>query len=161
MFRTYEGWKIDDPTTIYMMSICKFSSLAFSYEDGAKKEEEFKSEHHKEYRVIEQPSLLEVLSFGYCQTRLFMVEYGFGHRSTGVGAFGSKACLPARAAEDQRRISRGREENRDRFRFHNEFLPINSGISGSFSLRRMLFCRRVSASCLPISVSFKYSRVCG
>ena len=65
MFRKDQSWKIDDPTTIYMMSICKFSSLAFSYEDGAKKEEEFKNEHHKEYRVIEQPSLLEVLSFVY------------------------------------------------------------------------------------------------
>lgn len=65
MFRTYEGWKIDDPTTIYMMSICKFSSLAFSYEDGEKNERDFKNQHHKEYRVINQPSLLEVLSFVY------------------------------------------------------------------------------------------------
>ena len=65
MFRTYQGWKIDDPTTIYMMSICKFSSLAFSYEDGEKKEEDLKNEHHKEYRVVEMPSLLEVLSFVY------------------------------------------------------------------------------------------------
>ena len=37
MFREDQSWKIDDPTTIYMMSICKYSSLAFSYEDGAKK----------------------------------------------------------------------------------------------------------------------------
>lgn len=65
MFREFSGWKIDDPTTIYMMSICKFSSLAFSYEDGEKKENEFKNNHHKEYRVIEQPTLLEVLSFVY------------------------------------------------------------------------------------------------
>lgn len=65
MFRTYQGWKIDDPTTIYMMSICKFSSLAFSYEDGDKKEEEFKNNHHREYRIKERPSLLEVLSFVY------------------------------------------------------------------------------------------------
>ena len=65
MFRTYKGWKIDDPTTIYMMSICKFSSLAFSYEDGGKKDEELKNNHHKEYRVYEKPTLLEVLSFVY------------------------------------------------------------------------------------------------
>ena len=65
MFRTYEGWKIDDPTTIYMMSICKFSSLAFSYEDGIKDEKDFKNQHHKEYRIINQPTLLEVLSFVY------------------------------------------------------------------------------------------------
>ena len=64
MFRP-ESWKVDDPTTIYMMSICKFSSLAFSYEDGMKKEEEIKGPHHREYRVVEQPSLLEVLSFIY------------------------------------------------------------------------------------------------
>ena len=65
MFREYEGWKIDDPTTIYMMSICKYSSLAFSYEDGGKKEDEIKNSHHKEYRVFEKPTLLEVLSFIY------------------------------------------------------------------------------------------------
>ena len=65
MFREFEGWKIDDPTTIYMMSICKFSSLAFSYEDGEKDEKDFKNSHHKEYRVINQPTLLEVLSFVY------------------------------------------------------------------------------------------------
>ena len=65
MFRTFEGWKIDDPTTIYMMSICKFSSLAFSYEDGEKKDEEFKNSHHREYKVVEMPNLLEVLSFVY------------------------------------------------------------------------------------------------
>ena len=65
MFRTDKSWKVDDPTTIYMMSICKFSSLAFSYEDGMKKDEEMKNRHHREYRVYEKPSLLEVLSFIY------------------------------------------------------------------------------------------------
>ena len=65
MFQGERSWKVDDPTTIYMMSICKFSSLAFSYEDGAKKDEEMKSNHHKEYRVYDKPSFLEVLSFIY------------------------------------------------------------------------------------------------
>ena len=65
MFIDYGGWSIDDPTTIYMMSICKFSSLAFSYEDGGKDESELKNNHHKEYRIIEKPTLLEVLSFIY------------------------------------------------------------------------------------------------
>ena len=64
-FVEYGEWRIDDPTTIYMMSICKFSSLAFSYEDGGKDINELKNNHHKEYRVIEKPSLLEVLSFIY------------------------------------------------------------------------------------------------
>ena len=63
LFYYYGRWDIDDPTTIYMMSICKFSSLAFSYEDGEKKE--FKNQHHKEYRIIEKPTFLEVLSFIY------------------------------------------------------------------------------------------------
>ncbi len=40
----YSGWDIDY-TTIYMMTICKFSQLAFSYEDGEKKDEDIKSEH--------------------------------------------------------------------------------------------------------------------
>ena len=65
MFRTDKSWKVDDPTTIYMMSICKFSSLAFSYEDGMKKDEEIINSHHREYRVYEKPSLLEVLSYIY------------------------------------------------------------------------------------------------
>ena len=65
MFREDKSWKIDDPTTIYMMSICKFSSLAFSYEDGMKKDEEMKNRHHREYRIYDKPSLLEVLSFVY------------------------------------------------------------------------------------------------
>ena len=65
MFEDYGGWKIDDPTTIYMMSICKFSSLAFSYEDGGKDIKDLKNNHHKEYRVVNKPTLLEVLSFIY------------------------------------------------------------------------------------------------
>jgi len=65
LFDDFGGWTIDDPTTIYMMSICKFSSLAFSYEDGGKDESQLKNNHHKEYRIIEKPSLLEILSFIY------------------------------------------------------------------------------------------------
>ena len=65
MFRTDQSWKIDDPTTIYMMSICKFSSLAFSYEDGIKTDKELKGPHHREYRIYETPTLLDVLSFVY------------------------------------------------------------------------------------------------
>ena len=65
MFTDYGGWTIDDPTTIYMMTICKFSSLAFSYEDGAKDDKDFKNEHHKEYKIVEKPSLLETFSYVY------------------------------------------------------------------------------------------------
>ena len=65
IFVDYGGWTIDDPTTIYMMSICKFSSLAFSYEDGEKDLSTMKNAHHREYRIVEQPTLLEVLSYIY------------------------------------------------------------------------------------------------
>ena len=47
------------------MSICKFSSLAFSYEDGSKELKDMKNAHHREYRIVEKPTLLEVLSFIY------------------------------------------------------------------------------------------------
>jgi lysophospholipid acyltransferase len=78
LFDDFVGWTIDDPTTIYMMSICKFSSLAFSYEDGGKDESQLKNNHHKEYRIIEKPSLLEVLSFVYFYPTAIMgpsIEY--------------------------------------------------------------------------------------
>ena len=59
----YGEWTADDPTIIYMMTISKFSSLAFSYEDGAKKE--IINKHHDEYKIIEKPSFLEVMSYIY------------------------------------------------------------------------------------------------
>jgi hypothetical protein len=65
MIYDYGGWTIDDVTTIYMMTICKFSSLAFSYEDGGKPISDLKNSHHKEYRLENKPSFLEVLSFVY------------------------------------------------------------------------------------------------
>jgi lysophospholipid acyltransferase len=46
MITDFGGWQLD-VTTIYMMSICKFSSLAFSYEDGGKSDSEIKSNYHK------------------------------------------------------------------------------------------------------------------
>jgi hypothetical protein len=33
--------------TLYMMSICKFSSICFAYEDGAKEDSEIKNSYHK------------------------------------------------------------------------------------------------------------------
>jgi lysophospholipid acyltransferase len=44
MLTDYGGWNID-VTTIYMMSVCKFSMVAFSYEDGEKDDEVIKSSH--------------------------------------------------------------------------------------------------------------------
>ena len=65
MFFEYGEWSVDDPTIIYMMSIAKFSSLAFSYEDGEIDPKLLKNNHHREYRIEEKPTLLEVLSFIY------------------------------------------------------------------------------------------------
>lgn len=59
----YGEWAIDDTTTIYMMSLCKFSSFAFSYDDGKKEDKDFKSEHHKSYKIKEMPSILEFFSY--------------------------------------------------------------------------------------------------
>ena len=42
--QTKGGWSIEI-SVIYMMNICKFSSLAFSYDDGGKKD----SEHYSQY----------------------------------------------------------------------------------------------------------------
>ena len=46
MLNDWGGWKLDS-TTIYMLSICKFSNLAFSYEDGGKSDGELKSSYHR------------------------------------------------------------------------------------------------------------------
>ena len=46
MMNTYGGWSIDIDS-LYMLSICKFSSIAFSYEDGIKSDEELKSNYLK------------------------------------------------------------------------------------------------------------------
>jgi hypothetical protein len=42
----YDGWRIEIDA-LYMMSICKFSSIAFSYEDGGKDDSELKSSYHR------------------------------------------------------------------------------------------------------------------
>jgi lysophospholipid acyltransferase len=44
MIVDYGGWRID-VSTIYMMSICKFSAIAFSYEDGTVKDQDLKDEY--------------------------------------------------------------------------------------------------------------------
>jgi hypothetical protein len=46
MFLKYGEWKLGIET-LYMMSICKFSSVAFNYEDGGKDEKEVKSSYHQ------------------------------------------------------------------------------------------------------------------
>ncbi len=46
MLKDWGGWELDS-TTIYMMSICKFSAIAFSYEDGGKPDSEIKNSYHR------------------------------------------------------------------------------------------------------------------
>jgi hypothetical protein len=46
MVNNYGQWGLE-VNSLYMMSICKFSSVAFAYEDGGKKEEDLKSSYHK------------------------------------------------------------------------------------------------------------------
>ena len=65
MIYMYGQWSADDPTSIYMMSICKYSSMAFSYEDGAKEDKDLKNSHWKQYKLKEKPTLLETLSFAF------------------------------------------------------------------------------------------------
>ena len=65
MFFDFGGWAIDDISTIYMVNVAKYSSFAFSYEDGGKDPKEIRSEHLKKERIVEMPSLLEFASFIY------------------------------------------------------------------------------------------------
>ena len=46
MLDDYAKWKIGIES-LYMMSICKFSSIAFNYEDGASEESEIKNSYHR------------------------------------------------------------------------------------------------------------------
>jgi hypothetical protein len=46
MLTNYGGWRIEIDA-LYMMSICKFSSIAFSYEDGGKDPSEILSSYHR------------------------------------------------------------------------------------------------------------------
>ncbi len=47
MIDDYGGWTLG-VETLYMMSICKFSTIAFNYEDGGKDEKDIKSSYHRE-----------------------------------------------------------------------------------------------------------------
>ena len=61
----YGQWSADDTTSIYMMNICKYSSLAFAYEDGAKDDKELKNKHSIQYKIKNPPTFLEMMSFTY------------------------------------------------------------------------------------------------
>ena len=65
MIEDYGGWAIDDITTIYMMSVSKYSSFAFSYDDGKKELKDIVNEHHRTYRIKNMPTFLEYASYIY------------------------------------------------------------------------------------------------
>jgi len=46
MIHYYGSWTLG-VEALYMMSICKFSSIAFNYEDGGKEESDIKSSYHR------------------------------------------------------------------------------------------------------------------
>jgi hypothetical protein len=46
MLSDYAKWDIGIDA-LYMMSICKFSSVAFNYEDGAQEESQIKNSYHR------------------------------------------------------------------------------------------------------------------
>lgn len=58
----YGRWSMD-VSGIYMMLIAKFSSLAFSYEDGEKDEKELTNDYMKSKKIIERPTFLEMFSY--------------------------------------------------------------------------------------------------
>ncbi|MCQ2816817.1 MAG: hypothetical protein MJ252_06085 [archaeon] len=59
-------WKISYPDTVYMLTMLKFTSMAFSYADGGEEQEKkLVNLHHKVMRIKELPSFTEVLSFVY------------------------------------------------------------------------------------------------
>lgn len=65
MITNYEKWDIRDPTGIYMLSMCKFSFFAFSYEDGEKEDKDIYNPHHRSHKIVNLPSFFEYLSYIY------------------------------------------------------------------------------------------------
>ena len=65
MIFDFGGWAIDDISTIFMINVAKYSSFAFSYDDGGKDPKEIRSAHLKKERIVEMPTLLEFASYIY------------------------------------------------------------------------------------------------
>ena len=61
----YGRWDIRDPTSIYMMTVCKFCSFTFSYEDGDKEDKDIYNSTHRKNKIKELPSFIEFLSYIY------------------------------------------------------------------------------------------------
>ena len=59
----YGIWTADDITSLFMVTIPKYSSMAFSYEDGDKDDKDLKNNHWKNYKIKDMPTLLETLSY--------------------------------------------------------------------------------------------------
>jgi hypothetical protein len=57
----YGSWRID-VATVFMMFVCKYSSFAFAYQDGATPIEQLSKEQRLN-RVVELPSFYEYMAF--------------------------------------------------------------------------------------------------
>ena len=47
MYTNFSGWGVDT-SMIYMMCVCKFTTIAFCYEDGGKEEQDIKNKYHRD-----------------------------------------------------------------------------------------------------------------
>lgn len=65
MIEDYGNWSIDSVSTIYMMTLAKYTDFAFSYDDGKLDPKTIRSEHHKMYLIKEMPTFLEYASYIY------------------------------------------------------------------------------------------------
>lgn len=63
MITNFGGWEMDI-TTYTMMLTTKLSALSFAYSDGTRNEIELTKEQ-KERKIVEMPSVLELLSYSY------------------------------------------------------------------------------------------------
>lgn len=48
-----------------MMSLCKFSIVAFNYEDGGKPDDQIQNDYFRQKKLLERPHLLEIFSYNF------------------------------------------------------------------------------------------------
>lgn len=64
-YYNYHGQYLLGPETVCMMSVCKFSIVAFNYEDGGKPDEQIQNDYFRQKKLLERPHLLEVFSYNF------------------------------------------------------------------------------------------------
>ena len=58
----YGEWTLG-AETVCMVSLCKFSIIAFNYEDGAKEDSQLSNEFFKKKKLLNKPSFLQIFSY--------------------------------------------------------------------------------------------------